>query len=74
MGANANVTRVCRRGGCPQEAFFPHPLGFCFDHGVSYVVWRARGDLLDADDELDAEHAGALDLIFRHLRPEPFAG
>jgi hypothetical protein len=76
------VRPVCRRQGCPQDAFYG--LGFCFDCGLTYITWRvardrveaadlaARGHLPQADLDDDPELAEALDLLYLYLFRGPF--
>jgi len=76
------VRPVCRRPGCPEDAFYGS--GYCFEDGLTYIAWRARRDRLEATDlaagghlpqaELDDDPdlAEALDLIYLYLFRGPF--
>lgn len=69
---------VCRRPGCDVAAAVPG--GFCTDHGLRYVRWRAQRDDLDAADRHDLDcpldddprFAAALDVLHRYLTRGPF--
>ena len=76
------VRPVCRRPGCPEDAFYG--TGYCFEDGLTYIAWRVARDRLEAADlaagghlfqaELhdDPDLAEALDLIYLYLFRGPF--
>jgi hypothetical protein len=76
------TTAVCRLCGCAEEA--PERGGFCFDHGVAYLLWRAQRDELERrelaafghepGDDLSADPAleQAIDLLYELLSRGPF--
>lgn len=76
------VRPVCRRPGCPEDAFYGS--GYCFEDGLTYIAWRVARDRLEAADlaagghlpqaELgdDPDLAEALDLIYLYLSRGPF--
>lgn len=82
LASGPAVRPVCRRSGCPEDAFYP--AGFCFDCGVIYLTWRAARDRFEAVDLAagggvldvalldDLALAEALDLIYLHLFRGPF--
>jgi hypothetical protein len=82
-GARDLPPPVCRRPGCDRPA--ASGSGFCTEHGLVYVRWRALRDEIErADMEGTGRHPGtdvsddaglarALDIMHRFLTRGPFA-